>query len=161
MKKVLIFVVLIAVLFVGLYFLNDYSKQARIEGNPFGKDDLHTSTIAQLKDENYQNQILPKELDEKLAAGEDLLVYFYSPECGFCRQATPLLVPTADEVGANVYKLNLLEFGEGWDDYNIQSTPTLISYKGGKEVNRIVGLPDGTEEEAKNVYKQFLLAHEE
>lgn len=161
MKKVIIFIALLAVLFVGLYLLNDYSQKSRLEGleNPYGKTDLHQSTIAQLKDPNYQNQILPDELDEKIAAGEDFLVYFYSPECSFCRQATPILVPTAEELGADVYKFNLLEFTNGWQKYGIESTPSLVSFKAGEEVNRMVGMPEGTEEQAKSIFTRFLSEH--
>lgn len=161
MKKVIIFIAILAVLFVGLYFLNDYSKQSRIpDDNPYGKTDLSSATIAQLNDPNYQNLILPEELDEKLGAGEDILVYFYSPECEHCKRATPILVPIAEELGVNVYQYNLLEFREGWNKYGIEFTPTLVSFKGGEEITRAVGAPEANSEAAE-MYEQFLTEHQQ
>ena len=42
----------------------------------------------------------------------------------------------------NLVQFNLLEFEEGWNNYGIESTPTIVQYKDGKEVNRIVGYQD-------------------
>jgi thioredoxin 1 len=142
MKKVLIFGGIIVTLFVALYFTNSYSNQIRSEGNPFGKSKLHSATIEQLDDPLYENQILPDQLEEKLSNEEDLFVYFYSPECSFCREATPILVPLTEELGVKLYKYNLLEFQEGWQDYGIESTPTIVRFKKGEEEIRVVGLHD-------------------
>jgi thioredoxin 1 len=149
MKKVLIFGGIIVTLFVALYFTNSYSNQIRSEGNPFGKAELHPSTIAQLNDPIYNNQILPDQLQDKLANEEDLFVYFYSPECEFCKKATPILVPLIEDLGVNLYKYNLIEFRQGWQDYGIESTPTIVHFKKGQEVNRIKGLRDREE------YREF------
>lgn len=152
MKKVLIFGGILVTLFVALYFTNSYSNQIRSEGNPYGKPKLHQSTIAQLDDPLYDNQILPDQLQDKLANEEDVFVYFYSPECGFCKQATPILVPLTEELGINLYKYNLLEFQQGWQDYKIESTPTIVQFKKGKEEIRIVGLHD--REEYKEIFEK-------
>ena len=58
-------------------------------------------------------------------------------------EATPILTPMADELGIRVpSNVNYLEFKQGWDDYNIKSTPTIVQFKNGEEVSRIVGLQE-------------------
>lgn len=145
MKKVVIFLVIIIGIFAALAFVTNYSNQQASEGNPFGKSKLHSSTIGQLDDPYYQNQILPEELDEKLANNEDLTVYFYSPECSFCRETSPIIVPMTQELGLELPLFNLLEFKDGWRDYGIESTPTVVRYEDGKEVSRIEGKVSDTE----------------
>ncbi len=142
MKKIIIFASIIVILFGGLAFLTNYQNAQKAKGNPYGKSTLDPATIAQLNDPNYQNPILPDELKKSLDAGETLTVYFYSPTCEYCKLATPILSPLAGEMGIDVKQFNLLEFPEGWTSHNIESTPTLVHYVDGKEVDRIVGLQE-------------------
>ncbi len=149
MKKVLIFLGIIVVLFVALGFITNMQNKEKVEGNPYGKDDLQPATIDLLDDENYQNIILPEELEQKLANKEDVTVYFFQSTCEWCKQATPILTPMAEDMGIDLVQYNLLEFKEGWDKYRIEYTPTIVQFKGGKETNRIVNLQD------KEIYKQW------
>jgi thioredoxin-like negative regulator of GroEL len=139
MKKVIIFLGVIIVLFGALAFVTSYSNQKASEGNPFEKAELNPATIAQLDDPNYENQILPEELNKKLENQENVTVYFYSPTCPHCVATSPVIVPMADEIGLDLPLFNLLEFENGWDDYNITSTPTVIRFENGKEVERVEG----------------------
>jgi thioredoxin 1 len=139
MKKVIIFLVIIIALFATLAFVTHYSNKQASEGNPYGKSNLKQATISQLDDPNYENQILPKELAERLADQESLTVYFYSPECSYCRETSPVIVPMAEELGMELPLFNLLEFEEGWQTYNVTSTPTVIRYEDGVEVDRVEG----------------------
>lgn len=109
------------------------------EENPYGKDTLHPETISLLDDPNYQNIINPEDLQNKLENKEDVTVYFYSPTCGHCRNTTPIVAPLAKDMNINLVQFNLLEFDNGWDQYGIKETPTVVQYRDGKEVNRIVG----------------------
>jgi thioredoxin-like negative regulator of GroEL len=139
MKKILIFGAIIVVLFGALAFVTTYQKNEKAEGNVYGKDDLHTATVDQLDDPNYQNIILPDELEAKLENKEDTIVYFFSPICEHCNVTTPVLMPAADKVGVEIDQYNILEYEEGWNQYGIKSTPTLVHYKDGKEVARSEG----------------------
>lgn len=139
MKKLIIFGAIILVLFGTLAFVTSYSQKEETKGNPYGKDTLKTSTIKQLDDPNYQNIILPNEVEKKLKNKEDFIVYFYSPECPHCQRTTPILMPVAKDVGVTINQFNLLEFEDGWNNYNIHETPTLVHFKDGKEQDRIVG----------------------
>ncbi|WP_181397593.1 thioredoxin family protein [Gracilibacillus dipsosauri] len=139
MKKMIIFIIVLVVIFLALFFVVKYQKDKASEGNPFDKSDLHSATIEQLDDENYQNQILPDELADKLENGEDVTVYFYSPTCVHCQRTTPVVVPMAEGYGIDLVKLNLLEFEAQWDAYGIEATPTIVHFEDGEESARIVG----------------------
>ncbi|MBU6081710.1 thioredoxin family protein [Allobacillus halotolerans] len=139
MKKILIFGGLVIVLFIGIVLLTNMATSEKVEGNPYGKDSLHPETVKLLDNEHYQNVITPDELEEDLSSGETMTVYFFSPTCEHCREATPRLSPLAKEKGVDLKKFNLLEFEDGWSEYNIEATPTLIYYENGEEVHRIMG----------------------
>ncbi|HAQ06487.1 MAG TPA: thiol reductase thioredoxin, partial [Bacillus bacterium] len=61
------------------------------------------------------------------------------PTCEFCVKTTPIVAPLAKDMEINLLQYNLKEFESGWNDYGIESTPTIVQYKDGKEVNRING----------------------
>ena len=80
------------VLFIALALLTNMNNSKKVsENNPYGKDSLDPETIDLLDDENYQNIILPEELEKNLADQEDLTVYFFASDCLFCKEATPFL----------------------------------------------------------------------
>ncbi|WP_438448623.1 thioredoxin family protein [Gorillibacterium sp. sgz5001074] len=140
MKKMIIFLGLILGLFAVLYFVNQASLRAQddnVYGIPASK--LNSMTVKQLKDPNYQNIILPADLKKKLDAKGSQLVYFFSPTCPHCVATTPFLAPLAKEMGVDMKMYNVLEFDQGWADYKLTVTPTLVYYKEGKEVERIEG----------------------
>nr|WP_239583426.1 thioredoxin family protein [Metabacillus iocasae] len=119
--------------------VTNMQNKEKAEGNPYNKETIHPETAKQLDDPNYQNQILPDQLDQVIDNKETATVYFYSPTCVHCQAATPVVVPMAEEMEINLQKFNLLEFDTMWDKYGIESTPTIIHYVDGKEVDRLVG----------------------
>ncbi len=138
----MIYLLVIIALFAAIFFVNQQSKKANDSAdNPYGisKSKLNPETIKILNDPNYQNLILPDELDRRLSNKESFFQYFYSSTCPHCRATTPILIPIEKELGLNVTQFNLQEFATGWKNYNIQSTPTIVYYKNGKEVDRLVG----------------------
>lgn len=140
MNKIVIFFGIIIILFAAaLAIIPNDQKEEQSELNPYGKDNLKPSTVDQLDDPNYQNLILPHELEKKLKNKEDVTVYFYSPECSHCNKTTPVVAPLAEQMGIDLVQYNVLEFKQGWDDYLLESTPTIVHYKKGKEQARIVG----------------------
>ena len=146
MKKIIIFLAVIIVLFATIAVINNKQTAQKVEGNPYGKDTLDPATIAQLDDENYQNIILPEDLEKKLANKEDGVIYFYSSTCAHCKSATPKIMEEAEKLGIEVLQYNLQEFEQGWDDYGIQSTPTLVVFEDGK----LKESPAGTSQELTN-----------
>ncbi|WP_078408509.1 thioredoxin family protein [Priestia abyssalis] len=139
MKKLIIFAAIIVVLFGALAFVTIYQNKEEAEGNPYNKEQLRPETIKQLDDPNYKNQILPEELNKIIEEKQDATIYFYSPTCPHCRVTSPVVVPLSKDMNIDLKMFNLLEFEDGWTQYNIESTPTIVRYKNGKEVDRIVG----------------------
>ncbi|OCA84421.1 thiol reductase thioredoxin [Bacillus sp. FJAT-27225] len=151
MKKILIFLGIIIILFAGTAYLTNLSNKETVDAkNPYGKDNLHPETVAQLKDPHYQNIITLNGLNEKLESGEDATVYFYSPTCSYCKESTPILMPLAKDMDITIDQLNVLEYESAWDEFAIEGTPTLIHFEGGKEVARVTGGQD------KEQYQQWL-----
>ncbi|MBY0088274.1 thioredoxin family protein [Brevibacillus sp. M2.1A] len=145
MKKVIFLSILVAALLIGAIVYADISNRQLAEGNPYGKANLNPATIEQLSDPLYDNLIMPDELKAKLDNQEDMFVYFYSPLCVHCKATTPVLVPIVKSLDIDMKKHNLLEFNASYQDYQIEFTPTLVHYKGGKEVARLVGGREASE----------------
>ncbi|WP_153728849.1 thioredoxin family protein [Salinibacillus xinjiangensis] len=135
MKKLIIFGAVIVVLFGALIFVVQYQKNQDA--------DL------------YNNQITPGELQLSLDEGENKTIYFYSPECSHCQKATPVVVPLTEELGVNMEKVNVLEYDEAWNQFDIKATPTIIHYENGEEAARLVGAKP--EEEFRAFFKNEVL----
>lgn len=139
MKKLLIIAGIVVVVFAGIIFLTNQANNEKMADNPYDTEDLEQATIDQLDDENYQNIVVPADLEEQIASGEPTTVYFFSPTCQYCQQTTPVLMPVAEDMDVDVLQYNLLEYEQGWQQYMIEATPTLIHYDNGEEVSRWVG----------------------
>ncbi len=81
-----------------------------------------------------------------------VLVDFYADWCGPCRMMTPVLENVAKEVKgkAVIGKLDIDSAQNIASQYQVTSIPTLILYKEGQEVGRLVGLRDAA------ALKQFI-----
>jgi thiol-disulfide isomerase/thioredoxin len=158
-KKIIVYAIVIVLLFGGLYAVNVASGGS--DDNPYGirEGKLSADTRKLLDDPLYQNIILPDELKTRLSEGYTGFVYFFSASCVFCKQTTPVLKPMADELGVDLPMFNLLEFPEGWQEYGITHTPTLVYFKDGVEADRIVGgveLEEGDGGVPRDVFRAFL-----
>ena len=73
-----------------------------------------------------------------------ILVDFYADWCGPCRMMTPVLEKVAKDVKgkAVIGKLDIDKAQKIASQFQVTSIPTLILYKEGKEVGRLVGLRD-------------------
>lgn len=131
-----IYAAVVIALFGLIYLVND-SNRNELYDKPVSK--LNPATRELLNDPNYQNIILPGELDKLVQSGEPAFVYFFASTCGFCRETTPILKPMAEEMNIDLPQFNLAEFQEYYRKYNIDFTPTLSYFESGEEVARIVG----------------------
>ncbi|MEM3443082.1 MAG: thioredoxin [Candidatus Bathyarchaeia archaeon] len=70
------------------------------------------------------------------------IIDFWAPWCGPCLAFAPTIEELAQEYAGVVFvgKLNVDENPKTADNFQIFSIPTLLIFKNGKEVDRIVGL---------------------
>ncbi|MFF5995332.1 thioredoxin family protein [Lysinibacillus sp. KU-BSD001] len=139
MKKLGIIGAVVVLLFGAMLVLQSQSNSSKLKNNPYGTEELQQSTIDLLDDENYQNIILPEDLQKKIDSGKGVFAYLFSPLCGYCKQFTPTLMPVAKDEGIQIDQLNVLEFENAWTTYKLEGTPTLIYFENGKEVTRLYG----------------------
>jgi thioredoxin 1 len=81
-----------------------------------------------------------------------VLVDFWAPWCGPCQTMGPIISELAEEMNGKVKigKLNVEENPETAQKFSVMSIPTLIIFKNGKEIKRLVGL------QAKETLKEEL-----
>lgn len=85
-------------------------------------------------------EILSNEEFENNIKNNIVLCYFGAPWCGPCRMLSPLIDEIREErKDILIIKLNVDESAEIAGKYAIRSIPTLITFKDGKEVDRMVG----------------------
>ncbi|MFO0012523.1 MAG: thioredoxin [Planctomycetota bacterium] len=85
-----------------------------------------------------------------LESNHPVLVDFWAPWCGPCRQIAPLIDELAQQYAGSVKigKVNVDENPELSTQYGINAIPTLLLFKDGKIVERFQGVPPRTRLEA-------------
>lgn len=78
---------------------------------------------------------------ESLVSGEGLsVVDFWAVWCGPCRMLSPIVDEISEEMPAvSVIKCNVDDCGDIAYKYGIRSIPTLLFFKNGEVVDRMVG----------------------
>ena len=87
----------------------------------------------QITDTNFEQEITNSKLP--------VLVDFWAPWCGPCKQVLPIIDELSKEMGdkIEVYKCNIDENPEMPSKYTVRGIPTLMIFKDGKLVDTKVG----------------------
>lgn len=85
-------------------------------------------------DENFEQEVLNSDIP--------VLVDFYADWCGPCKMLAPVIEELAKEYEGKVKigKLNVDEEQNSSKKYKVMSIPTLIFFKDGEEVDKLVGM---------------------
>ena len=79
---------------------------------------------------------------EVLQHAGSVLVDFYTPSCGPCRQLAPELRSVSHEIpGVKVVKVDASRAQQVAMHYDIKSVPVLIGFRNGEPVTRVNGKP--------------------
>lgn len=160
-NKFILYFSVFALLLLTLFIVNQQANKAssnNVYGIPTSK--LSPQTVSLLDNPNYQNIILPDELDQKLANKESFFIYYFSSTCPYCMETTPKLNPLIAEAGVDVAQFNLDVYNEGFSNYNIIYTPTLVYYENGLEKERIEGgLVEGNNINTNETFIEFFKRH--
>lgn len=92
---------------------------------------------------------------EILKENELVLLDFHASWCGPCKSLNPIIDELASDNGGKIKigKVDVDESGEIALSYGVRGIPTIIFFKNGKEVDKVVGLKTKSEFQDKiNTY---------
>lgn len=93
-----------------------------------------SSNVIYLDMQNFESEVINSD--------KPILVDFYADWCGPCRMISPIIVQLADQYAGKVKiaKVNVDSNGPIAGHYKVMGVPSLIFFKDGREVHRIVGV---------------------
>ncbi|MHC5041489.1 MAG: thioredoxin [Planctomycetota bacterium] len=91
-------------------------------------------SLSVLNDENFSSEVLE--------SGVPVMVDFYATWCGPCKALSPIVEKLAADFDGQlkVGKLNIDEAPQTPGQFAVQAVPTIVFFKDGKVVDKLVGL---------------------
>ena len=90
--------------------------------------------MVEITQDNFEKEVLKSE--------KPVLIDFWAPWCGPCQMMGPIITEVAKDMSgkATIGKLNVDENQATAEKYNVSSIPTIIFFKNGEEVERMIGV---------------------
>lgn len=101
--------------------------------------------IVNVSDQSFKTEV---------EGGGTVLVDFWAPWCGPCKMIAPVLDELSQEVSAKIAKVNVDDNPESAARFGVMSIPTLIVFKDGQPVDKVVGV------QSKDALKNLLARHQ-
>jgi thioredoxin 1 len=101
------------------------------------------ANIKEVDEGTFKSEVLESEIP--------VLVDFWAPWCGPCQMVSPMLEAVAEKMGdkLKVVKMNTDENMQTAQNYEIMAIPSLLVFKKGEVVERIVGVKPQPQLEAQ------------
>lgn len=97
--------------------------------------------LQSITNDNFESEVLNSKIP--------VLLEFYSDSCIPCKRMSPILAELEEEhTDIKVSKLNIKFGADTARKYNVMSSPTIVFFKDGEEVNRIKGVAKKADLEA-------------
>lgn len=91
-------------------------------------------SVHEITDSNFQSEVLEEQ--------RTVLIDFFADWCYPCKMMAPVVEEVSKDEKIKVGKVNIDENQELAEKYEVESIPTIIVFKNGKEYKRQVGVTD-------------------